>query len=65
MKVGDLVRIKPTNLYTSNAWPESLGKVGLIVKMTKRVYIPAAEVFVLNTMTEFDIEELELVNESR
>ena len=64
MNIGDLVRVKPNSLY-SDVWPESLGKVGLVIKMTKRIYIPAAEVLMLNTVAEFDLDELELVNESR
>ena len=65
MKAGDLVRVKPTNLYNAACWPESLGKLGLIVETTNRLHIPAANVLVLNEIAEFDLDELELVNESR
>ena len=65
MKVGDLVRIRADVDCIRNTWLESLGELGLIVGMTDRIYIPAANVFVLDEIAEFDLEELELVNESR
>ena len=54
MKVGDLVR---TN--------DSSGPIGVILELTKRLYIPAAEVLVGGEVMEFDIEELWVFYESR
>tara|TARA_Y100000310_G_scaffold284662_1_gene307574 strand:+ start:226 stop:426 length:201 start_codon:yes stop_codon:yes gene_type:complete len=66
VKPGDLVRIRKSGDYAySDLWPEYHGKLGLIVKETNRLYIPAALVSVMNLVIEFDLEELELVNESR
>ena len=68
MKVGDVVRIKG-NVQVQNApkvhWPECYGQIGVIIKMAKRLYIPAAKVMVLGELAEFDLDELEKVNESR
>lgn len=62
MKVGDIVRIKG-NFQVQNApeevWPEVYGQIGVIVKMAKRLYIPAAKVMVLGEIAEFDLDELE------
>mgnify|MGYP001578999710 FL=1 len=62
MKVGDLVRVQ-TPEGERNLWPESEGQVGVVVQIVKRIYIPAAKVFILGQVAEFDQEEL--VNESR
>ena len=68
MKVGDIVRIKG-NFQVQHAkeevWPEVYGEIGVIVALAKRLYIPAAKVMVLGEVAEFDIDELELVSESR
>jgi hypothetical protein len=68
MKIGDLVLVKG-NFQVQNApkvfWPECYGQVGVIVGLAKRLYIPAARVMVLGEVAEFDIDELEKVNESR
>jgi len=70
MKVGDLVRIKTGSGAfedgedTTCYWPESKGQIAVIIAKTKRLYIPAAKVLVLGEVVEFDIEELEIVNES-
>ena len=68
VKVGDIVRIKgqggtPTGL--GGVWPESHGQIGVIVSFGKRLYIPEAKVMVLGEIAEFDLDELEAVNESR
>tara|TARA_R100001244_G_scaffold48759_1_gene43348 strand:+ start:514 stop:714 length:201 start_codon:yes stop_codon:yes gene_type:complete len=66
MKVGDLVRIKPENdVLITLTWPESIGQIGVIVEEVRRLYIPAAKVLVLGEVAEFDIDELELISESR
>jgi hypothetical protein len=71
MKVGDMVQIKTGSGYFGAGdevtcyWPESKGQIGVIVAMAKRLYIPAAKVMVLGEVAEFDIDELEEVNESR
>ena len=58
MKVGDLVRI---NNKDKTIFPESEGKIGLILRMVKRIYIPAAKVLVMGEICEWDLEELEVV----
>ena len=66
MKVGDLVRIRKSGDYAySDLWPEYHGKLGLVVKETNRLHIPAALVSVLSSVIEFDLDELELVSEGR
>jgi len=54
MQVGDLVKCAgPT------------GPIGVVVELTKRLYIPAAKVLVEGEVMEFDIEELWSYYESR
>ena len=60
MKVGDLVKIRYDN-SVHPAWPESEGQVGVIIALTKRLFIPAAEVMVLGEVCEWDCTELEMV----
>ena len=62
MKVGDIVRIKQT---FPKDWPEVQDKIGVILNFGKRLHIPAAKVMVLGEIAEFDLDELETVNESR
>ena len=75
MKPGDLVRVIddhsaetfPDNDNVSSkmyVWHEFMGKFGMIVTMAKRLHIPAAKVMVLGEIAEFDLNELEKVNES-
>ena len=54
MKVGNLVRTDDTS-----------GPIGIVVELTKRLYIPAANVLVGGEVMEFDIEELWVFYESR
>ena len=54
MKIGDLVRTDDTS-----------GPIGIVVELTKRLYIPAANVLVEGEVMEFDIEELWKFYESR
>ena len=65
MKAGDIVRINYDLIDTSFPWPESIGEIGVIVEMTKRLFVPAANVMVLGEVAEFDLDELEVINESR
>ena len=71
MKVGEIVRIKTGGGFfeededTTCHWPESKGQIGIIVEEAKRLYIPAAKVLVLGEIAEFDLDELEVLNESR
>ena len=64
MKIGDIVRIKG-NFQVEHApeevWPEVYGQIGVIVAMTKRLYIPAAKVMVLGEVAEFDLDEMERI----
>jgi hypothetical protein len=48
MRVGDLV--------TTN--DSSRGPIGIVVGLTKRLHIPAAEVLIEGEVMEFDTEEL-------
>ena len=64
MKVGDVVRIKgnvQVQMASKMPWPECYGQIGMIIKMAKRLYIPAAKVMLLGEVAEFDIDELEKV----
>ena len=54
MKIGDLVRTDDTS-----------GPIGIVVELTKRLYIPAAKVLVDGEVMEFDVEELWVFYESR
>ena len=54
MKIGDLIRTDDTS-----------GPIGIVVELTKRLYIPAAKVLVEGEVMEFDIEELWVFYESR
>ena len=54
MKIGDLVRTDDTS-----------GPIGIVVELTKRLYIPAANVLVEGEVAEFDVEELWRFYESR
>ena len=68
MNVGDIVRITGNAQVQQSPdviWPECYGKIGVIVDTAKRLYIPAAKVMVLGEVAEFDLDELEKVNESR
>jgi len=47
VKVGDLVRTD-----------DSSGPIGIILELTKRLYIPAATILVDGKVVEFDIEDL-------
>ena len=59
MKVGDLVRVRLLPL----AWAHH--EIGLVLEFTKRLYIPAAVIFVLGEVAQFDLSELEAIDESR
>jgi len=68
MTVGDMVRIKGNFQVQHGAalgevWPEVYGQIGVIVGLAKRLYIPAAKVMVLGEVAEFDLDELEKVND--
>jgi hypothetical protein len=66
INIGDIVRIKG-NFQVRNApevmWPEVYGQIGVIIEMAKRLYIPAAKVLVLGDIAEFDLDELEVIND--
>ncbi len=59
MKVGDLVRINWNEL----SWAHH--EIGLVLELTKRLYIPAAMIFVLGEVAQFDLSELEAIDEAR
>ena len=55
MKVGNLVATDDS----------SQGPIGIVVELTKRLYIPAAKVLIEGEVMEFDIEDLWCYYESR
>ena len=67
MKAGDMVVIReriPEHIRDQHEhWGEFHGKVGLVLELTKRLYIPAASILVLGEVAEFDLDELEVVDE--
>lgn len=67
MKVGDIVRIirGGDTGPGSNYWSESIGQIGVITAIAKRLYIPAAKVMVLGEVAEFDLDELEVISGNR
>ena len=64
MKVGDIVRVLPDPLGTPEAPGWAADQIGVVVKMASRRRSRFAKVMVLGKFSEFDLEELELVNES-
>ncbi len=60
MRVGDLVVIRR---WGNEAWGD--GEGALVLEFTKRLYIPAAKVMVLGEVVEFDLSELEAIDEGR
>ena len=54
MEVGDLVRAD-----------DSSGSIGVVLELTKRLYIPAAKILVDGEVMDFDVEELWVFYESR
>ena len=67
MKAGDVVRVKGCDgRYKGGSyiWHEFVGKFGMIVGMGKRLHIPAAKVFIDGVVAEFDLDELDKLNET-
>ena len=60
MKVGDIVRI---NEEEPVIWEEAQGQLGMIVSFGKRLYIPEAKVMILGEIAQYDLDELEVVND--
>ena len=59
MKIGDVVRINQDPLPVANTWcVEAQGKVGVIISVGNRLYIPSAKVMVLGEIVDFDVDEL-------
>ena len=63
IKIGDIVRINPQG--AERAMWGTQGKVGLVIAPAKRIHVPAFKVMVMNEIAEFDIDEFEVVSESR
>ena len=59
-ETGDIVRIR-NDPSVHCAWPESEGQIGVIVGLAMRLYVPAAKVMVLGEISEWDLDELELI----
>ena len=67
MKLGDIVRVSGYNdRYKRGAyiWHSFVGKFGMIVGTGKRLHIPAAKVFIDGVVAEFDLDELDKLNET-
>ena len=68
MKAGDVVRVKGYDgRYkgpSTYIWHEFVGKFGMIVGVGKRLHIPAAKVFIDGVVAEFDLDELDKLNEA-
>jgi hypothetical protein len=67
MKPGDLVRVIDHSIRESEpqVWNDFMGECGVIISMAKRLHIPAAKLMIKGEVAEFDLEELEVINESR
>jgi hypothetical protein len=62
VKPGDMVMIRRLGVE-DELWAD--GEVGLVLELTKRLYIPAANILVLGEVAQFDLDELEAANETR
>lgn len=62
MEIGSAVRIY---MDYPDDWPEAEGQIGIIVGFGKRLHMPAAKVFVLGEVCEFDLTELAVVSNAR
>ena len=60
MRVGDLVVIRR---WGNEAWGD--GEGALVLEFTKRLYIPAANILVLGEVAQFDLCEVEAIDEGR
>jgi len=58
VRAGDMVVIRE---HRDETWGD--GEVGLVLELTKRLYIPAASILVLGEVAEFDLDELAVVDE--
>ncbi len=67
IRIGDIVRIVRSGDTGpgSNYFSESIGQIGVVIALAKRLYRPAFKVMVMNEIAEFDIDEVEVVSESR
>ena len=69
MKAGDIVRVKG-NFQVQNApeeaWPECYGQIGVAIELLHAAStLPIANIMVLDNISQFYLDELELINESR
>ena len=69
MKAGDIVRVKG-NFQVQNApeeaWPECYGQIGVVIELLHAAStLPIANIMVLDNISQFYLDELELINESR
>ena len=58
VRAGDMVVIRE---HRDETWGD--GEGALVLEFTKRLYIPAAKVMVLGEAVEFDLSELEAIDE--
>jgi hypothetical protein len=69
VKAGDIVRVKG-NFQVQNApeeaWPECYGQIGVVIELLHAAStLPIANIMVLDNISQFYLDELELINESR
>ncbi len=57
---GDLVRVHDDGCSNSGTL-HAAGETGLVIKMAKRLYIPAAKIMISGEILEYDLDELKLV----
>ena len=62
MQVGDLVRI---NEEEPIVWEEAQGQIGLVVAVTKRLFIPAAKILFNGEQHLMHADYLEAISASR
>ncbi len=60
VKVGDIVRVFQVN---PDDWVEAENEIGIVVGLAKRLHIPAAKVMVAGEVAEFDLSELQVLND--
>jgi hypothetical protein len=60
VKVGDIVRVFQVD---PDNWIEAENEIGIVVGLAKRLYVPAAKVMVAGKVAEFDLSELQVLND--
>jgi hypothetical protein len=58
LNIGDIVKI---NQNYPDSWQDANGQCGIVIGFGKRLHIPAAKIFVLGEICEFDLDEIDKV----